>query len=266
MDLNPEEQTQGLLTYIQSIVHIEWLSTALTAVIALTFTAVLARLVSRWLRHVLSYDNAPLTSSSIFVNIARVAIWGIGISVVLATCFGVDVSAAVTALGVGGIAISLGFQDTLSNLIGGLQVSITGLVKPGDHVSVGGQSGFVHDVTWRHTAIETAQGELIVVPNSVINKASLTKLPPAGAVTVPVCVAQASADPNTVAAAMEAAANKAVLAITNMEKPAQVSFSELTDGGLKGSLSFTVADDTKASAAKDAALRAVAPIACKESL
>lgn len=51
----------------------------------------------------------------------------VGGSVMLSTCFGIDVSAAITALGIGGIAISLGFQDTISNLIGGVQVSCCAL-------------------------------------------------------------------------------------------------------------------------------------------
>ena len=52
----------------------------------------------------------------------------------LSTCYGVDVSAAITALGIGGIAISLGFQDTIANLIGGLQVSLLRIIKPGDNI------------------------------------------------------------------------------------------------------------------------------------
>ena len=125
--MDPEEQTSDLYGIIQSVVHVEWLSTALTVAIALAFTALVARAVTKVLRRVLSHDNSPLPSSSIFVNIARIAVWAVGVSVVLSSCFGIDVSAAITALGIGGIAISLGFQDTLSNLIGGVQVSITGL-------------------------------------------------------------------------------------------------------------------------------------------
>ena len=176
--MDPEEQTSDLYDIIQSVVHVEWLSTALTATIALAFTAFVAHVVTKVLRRVLSHDNSPLPSSSIFINIARVAVWAIGVSVVLSSCFGIDVSAAITALGIGGIAISLGFQDTLSNLIGGVQVSITGLVEPGDYIEVGGQRGVVRDVTWRHTSLETLSGERVVVPNSVINKSSLTHLPP----------------------------------------------------------------------------------------
>lgn len=201
--MDPEEQTSDLYGIIQSVVHVEWLSTALTVAIALAFTALVARAVTKVLRRVLSHDNSPLPSSSIFINIARIAVWAIGISVVLSSCFGIDVSAAITALGIGGIAISLGFQDTLSNLIGGVQVSITGLVEPGDYIEVGGQRGIVRDVTWRHTSLETLSGERVVVPNSVINKSSLTHLPPLTKVVVPLIVTTGGADLDAVAAKID---------------------------------------------------------------
>lgn len=261
MEFDPEEQTEGLLAFVQGIVGVEWLSTLITAMVAVAFTAVLSRLAANLLRRVLSHDNSPLPSSSIFINIARVTIWCVGASVVLSSCFGIDVSAAITALGIGGIAISLGFQDTLSNLIGGVQVSITGLVEPGDHIDAGGHRGVVRDVTWRHTTIENALGEQVVVPNSVINKSALVKLRPVSVISIPVTVTVAGTQLPEVAAAMEQAANDAAAQVGPVEKPAKVLFAEVTDYGYKGTLTLTVAEDVAASAAKDAVLRAIAPFA-----
>ena len=258
--MDPEEQTEGLHSFIQGIIGVEWLSTLLTAAIALAFTAAVAHLVTKLLRRVLSHDNSPLPSSSIFVNIARVVVWCIGASVVLSTCFGVDVSAAITALGIGGIAISLGFQDTLSNLIGGVQVSITGLVEPGDNIDVGGQRGIVRDVTWRHTSIETPNGEKVVIPNSVINKSALMRLRPPSVISIPVVVTAPGGDLVRIGQQMQDAADAAVLAICAVEKPACVLFSEVTDYGYKGTLAITIADETQVAAAKDAVLKAIAPL------
>ena len=75
-------------------------------------------------------------------------------SIILDACFNIDASALITALGVGGIAVSLGFQDTLSNLIGGLQMTFMGIIKPGDNIEVGSEKGVVQDITWRHTTIK----------------------------------------------------------------------------------------------------------------
>ncbi|MFR1640652.1 MAG: mechanosensitive ion channel family protein, partial [Eggerthellaceae bacterium] len=171
--------------YIDGIVRIDWLTTALSAVVILAVTAVVARLVRRFMRKMLHFNEEKnLPSSSIFVNIARGAVWVLGVCVMLSTCYGVDVSAAVTALGIGGIAISLGFQDTISNLIGGLQVSLMRIIKPGDNIEVGSSSGVVKDITWRHTTIRNSKGEEVVIPNSIINKTALVHLPPVNQVKV----------------------------------------------------------------------------------
>ena len=214
-----------LRAFLDRVVQVEWLSVALTAAAVFIVTFVVARFAVKFLRHVLSRDSSPLPSSSIFVNIVRVVIWLIGASVVLSTCFGIDVSAAITALGIGGIAISLGFQDTLSNLIGGLQVSLTGLVEPGDNIEVGGERGIVQDVTWRHTTIENSVGERVVIPNSIINKTALVKLRPLSVVTIPVVVTVDGGKLTETAESMRAAADKAASGVCALEKEARVLFS-----------------------------------------
>lgn len=121
-------------------------------------------------------ENNPLPSSSIFANIVRVCVWAIGLAWMFRTCFNYDVTGFVAALGIGGIAISLGFQDTLLNLIGGLQVSIGRLVEPGEYIEVLGQKGRVTDITWRHTTIVDSDGDEHIIPNSLMNKNSLVSI------------------------------------------------------------------------------------------
>ncbi|MDD6636462.1 MAG: mechanosensitive ion channel, partial [Coriobacteriaceae bacterium] len=121
--MNAEESAMDLYGFVKEFIQVGWLSKVITITLILAATAVISHLFARVLRRILSNDQTPLPSASIFVNISRVVIWAVGVSVVLSSFFGVDVSAAITALGIGGIALSLGFQDTISNLIGGLQVS-----------------------------------------------------------------------------------------------------------------------------------------------
>ena len=154
------------------------LANAILAIVMILLTALCAKIVTEVLRRLLQRENSPLPQSTIFINIFRVAIWCIGLSLTLSACFGIDVSGIVTALGVGGIAISLGMQDTISNLIGGLQMSLMKTVVPGDHVEISGRRGIVHDITWRQMTVETSNGQTIIVPNSVINNGALVKLPP----------------------------------------------------------------------------------------
>jgi len=120
-------------------------------------------------------DTLPTT---IFINMGRVVVWSIGISILLSACFDINPSGIVTALGVGGIALSLGLQDTISNIISGLQLSTVGVMKIGDHVMVNNLEGIVEDMTWRQTVIRGFAGEQYIVPNSVINTSALSILPP----------------------------------------------------------------------------------------
>jgi small-conductance mechanosensitive channel len=72
-----------------------------------------------------------------------------------------------TALGVGGLAVALALQDTLSNLFAGLQIIGSRQMRTGDYVKLdSGEEGFVRDVTWRNTIIEAPANNTIVVPNS----------------------------------------------------------------------------------------------------
>lgn len=255
-----EEPAENLLAFVSGFVQVDWLSTAIVAVVALAVTAVVSRVAAKLIRRVLSHDSVPLPSSSIFVNIVRVVVWAIGVSVVLSSCFGVDVTAAVAALGIGGIAISLGFQDTLANLISGLQLSIMGIIEPGDNVDVGGQRGIVRDVTWRHTTLVTSTGEKIVVPNSVLNTSSLIQLPPPRKVVVPISVVAEGDELTQASERIAQAASAAARSVGAVDVEPSVTFSDVTAFGFTGSVVVWMAEGADPTAAKDAVVRAIAPL------
>lgn len=245
---------------IERVVRADWLSTALAVVVILAATMVVAQLATHFLRRILNFgEDRNLPSSSIFVNIVRAAVWVMGVCIMLSTCFNVDVSAAVTALGIGGIAVSLGFQDTISNLIGGLQVSLMRIVKPGDNIQVSGSTGVVKDVTWRHTTITNSKGQEIIIPNSTINKTALVQLPPLSKITVPFVVKGAGQDLDVVAANVEKAAFSAASGVGKVAKEPKVWFTEVTDAGFAGSVILYMEDDGCSAEATDAVVRAMAP-------
>lgn len=250
-----------LLQHIDSFVRSDWVNTAVSVVVILFLTALLARFVTHFLRRVLNFnEEKDLPSSSIFVNIARGAVWILGICIMLDTSFNVNVSALIAALGVGGIAISLGFQDTISNLIGGLQVSLLRIVKPGDNIEVGSSTGVVKDITWRHTTIRNSAGEEVIIPNSIINKTALTHLPPTNQVKLPVVVATQGERLDEVTAAIEHAAADAARSTGKVTKEPKLAFTAITDGGFQGTIAFTMADSRTGARAADAVVRAIAPL------
>jgi small-conductance mechanosensitive channel len=83
------------------------------------------------------------------VNLTRIVIFGIGILVILHS-LGISIAPLLTALGIGGLAVALALQDTLSNLFAGLHILMTRQIKPGDYIRLeSGEEGFVVDITWR---------------------------------------------------------------------------------------------------------------------
>ena len=90
--------------------------------------------------------------------------------------FGINPTAALAGLGVGGIAVALAAQKTLENVIGGISLIADQAVRAGDALKVGEISGTVEDVGLRSTRIRTLDRTLISVPNSQIANMSLETL------------------------------------------------------------------------------------------
>lgn len=180
------EAANGFETLIKDFIEGGMLARIIAAFVALVVISFVCHFFVRLTKRRLSREDSALPQSTVFVNVVRVVVWAIGLSMIMRYVFGVDVNGMVAALGVGGIALSLGLQDTISNFIDGLQMSLMGTVAPGDHVEVRDRKGVVRDVTWRTVSIDTANGQTVIVPNTVLNDSALVKLPPEEKIIVPV--------------------------------------------------------------------------------
>ncbi len=87
--------------------------------------------------------------------------------------FGVNPTAALTGLGVGGIAVALAAQKTLENVIAGISLIADQAVHIGDALKVGDTVGAVEDIGLRSTRIRTNDRTLVCVPNGQIANMSL---------------------------------------------------------------------------------------------
>ncbi|MCU0359717.1 MAG: mechanosensitive ion channel family protein [Bacteroidia bacterium] len=112
-----------------------------------------------------------LPSTSIIANITRVLIFLVGILVILQT-LGISVTPVLTALGVGGLAVALALQDTLTNLFSGIQVIASRQIRIGDFIRLdSGEEGRITDITWRNTTILALANNVIIIPNSKLASA-----------------------------------------------------------------------------------------------
>ena len=87
---------------------------------------------------------------------------------VLFLYFGVDPTAALAGLGIGGIAVALAAQKTLENVIGGVSIIIDKAVRVGDFVKLGETCGTVDYIGLRSTRIRTLDRTILSVPNGQI--------------------------------------------------------------------------------------------------
>ena len=99
-------------------------------------------------------------------RVGTVVIYGLGGLLVL-DLLSINISPLIAGLGLGGLAVALAIQPTLSNLFAGTYVMTEGVVSPGDYIQLEGSvAGYVVDVGWRSTRIRTWTNNLVVIPNS----------------------------------------------------------------------------------------------------
>jgi small-conductance mechanosensitive channel len=85
---------------------------------------------------------------------------------------GLSIAPFLTALGVGGLAISLALKDTLSDFFAGLHILLSQKVKPGDFVEMdSGHMGYVRNITWRHTTLMERTNNIVTIPNAKVSAA-----------------------------------------------------------------------------------------------
>ena len=86
----------------------------------------------------------------------------------------VDLSAALTAVGVTSLVISFALQDTLSGIASGFTLLADQPFSTGDWIESDDVEGRVIDVNWRSTRIENRTGDLVVIPNGQLANATIT--------------------------------------------------------------------------------------------
>lgn len=156
----------GLRRIDMELRYHDWILNGLLIFFTISLTFIIARVISGMIRIKSSHTDTVIPSSSIIGNIVRIIIYVIGLLIILQSQ-GISITPMLTALGVGGLAVALALQPTLSNLFAGLQMIASGKLNPGDFVKLSsGEDGFIEDITWRSTTIRGESDHLVIVPNS----------------------------------------------------------------------------------------------------
>jgi MscS family membrane protein len=97
-------------------------------------------------------------------RLTRILMLLIGFVCALAA-LGVDVKTTLAGLGIGGLALALGAQKSLENVLGGVTLLMDKAVHVGNFCKIGNQVGTVEDIGLRSVKLRTLDQSLLVVPN-----------------------------------------------------------------------------------------------------
>jgi small-conductance mechanosensitive channel len=99
----------------------------------------------------------------LFVRLFVLALGGL----IILDTLRISITPLIASLGVGGLAVGLALQGTLSNLFAGVQVIGTQPIRVGDFVKLeSGEEGYVTEIGWRATRIRMLPNNTVIIPNA----------------------------------------------------------------------------------------------------
>ncbi len=163
----------GLHLFLQLIfIEIDTIKNMLNTLIVYTlFWAILnvTDALRGFFHHTTSKFNPDLAKEmgDFILKIVKILIGGIGLGAMLQV-WGINITALVASLGLGGLAFALAAKDTASNMFGSFALLADKSVRIGEWIKVGGVEGTVEDIGMRTTKIRSFEKSLITVPNQIV--------------------------------------------------------------------------------------------------
>jgi len=122
----------------------------------------------RFAAHIAPSPNQPQVTpiaQTLLRFVGLVLVWSVVLLAAL-SAFGIDITALVAGLGVGGIAVALAVQRVLGDILASISIVVDKPFEPGDFIAVGGQSGTVRRIGIRSTVLASLGGEELVIANN----------------------------------------------------------------------------------------------------
>jgi len=139
---------------------------------ALTGNALLTLLIQTYTQKNLGTDAARVTTVTTLGFLARLALWTV-IALLVLQNVGVNVTALVTGLGIGGIAVALAAQNVLGDLLASLSIMLDKPFVLGDFIIVGDQMGTVEKIGIKTTHLRSLSGEQLIISNADLLKSRI---------------------------------------------------------------------------------------------
>ena len=151
-----------------------WIGRILLSLWIVSLTIMASRLAGSLIHFHGSGIPGALPVTTLSQTLAQVTVVILGLLVLL-NLLHISITPILTALGVGGLAVALALQDTLSNLFAGFYVAVARQVRLGDYIRLNtGEEGYVTDIGWRCTTVRALANNMIIIPNNKLGQAIVT--------------------------------------------------------------------------------------------
>lgn len=161
--------TAQLSDYLRGL--LEAVPNILLAMLIIAVTYGIVRAMRYVLGKVLGKARVRASLIEVFQMIATTGLWLMGTLVAITVVFpSVTPAKALTALGLGSVAIGFAFKDVFENFLAGILLLIREPFRLSDHIECGGEEGQVEQITIRDTKLRKTDGQVIVMPNAMLFK------------------------------------------------------------------------------------------------
>jgi small-conductance mechanosensitive channel len=128
-------------------------------------TSIVTNAMEKYRQKTLQHNPAGATSINAMAFVTKIAIWSILVLVALDS-MGINITAVVTGLGIGGVAVALAIQNILGDLFASLSIILDKPFVIGDFIILTDYMGVVEYVGLKTTRLRSLSGEQIVFSNS----------------------------------------------------------------------------------------------------
>nr|WP_113912322.1 mechanosensitive ion channel family protein [Roseovarius dicentrarchi] len=171
------EPVTVLITQLRDIARstIALLPNLAVAIIVIFLTWIVSKLATSTLKRMLKRTKLRQSLQELFALLTSIAVWFLGVMIAAVILFpGLTPASILAGLGIGSVAIGFAFKDVFENFLAGIIILFRREMRIGDHVECEGIEGQVSHIAIRESHIRQTDGQLVIVPNSILFKNPVT--------------------------------------------------------------------------------------------
>jgi MscS family membrane protein len=169
---------------VQAFEWVDWAEKLLSVLFAVAIAAAVTYLVVQLVDVLVGFLQQKFFSGDAELSKLLMPILGKSIKVFIiiiaalttAQFLGLPITSVIAGLGIGGIAIALAAQNTLSNVFGTVTILADRPFRVGDRVKVDSHEGFIETIGLRSTRLRTLEGHLTVIPNKTMADSAIVNI------------------------------------------------------------------------------------------